>query len=302
MNHVNDVAAVVVTYQSAGHIEALLDSLPAAMGSLSYSVTVVDNGSTDATLELLTAREDCRTIASSNDGYAAGINRAVTHAPAARTVLILNPDATLDPDSVPRMLRTLTSSSTIGIVAPRTREADGSLSPTLRREPSLARVGGLSFTGWAPVTERIERPHEYTFPHAVDWAVGSVLLVDAECYRTLGGMDESYFLYSEETEFCLRARDLGWLTYYTPDAGAVHVGGGSGESASTYAMQQINRIRLYHRRHGRARAWVYYGLTVLNQGRRALTGSESSRFTLRALLRPGLRPPQIRAGERLLPD
>ena len=63
-------------------------------------------------------------------------------------------------------------------------------------------------------------------------------------------MDESYFLYSEETDFSLRAKDAGWATVYTPTAGAMHVGGGSGESASTHTMKIVNRVRLYRRRRG----------------------------------------------------
>ena len=69
----------------------------------------------------------------------------------------------------------------------------------------MGRVGGMSFTGWAAFTERIEDPREYETEHEVEWAVGAILLVDATCYRALGGMDESYFLYSEETDFSLRA-------------------------------------------------------------------------------------------------
>ncbi|WP_185740583.1 glycosyltransferase [Homoserinimonas aerilata] len=130
-----DVAAVVVTYNSSRHVTGLLDSLPDAFGDLSYSVVVVDNGSSDDTVELLARRTDCTVVPSTNDGYAAGINRAVRESPDASAILILNPDATLDPDSVPRMLETLRRPGT-GIVAPRVREEDGRLSPTIRRGPN----------------------------------------------------------------------------------------------------------------------------------------------------------------------
>ena len=71
----------------------------------------------------------------------------------------------------------------------------------------MGRVGGLSFTGLAAFTERIGDPQEYETEHEVEWAVGAILLVDATCYCSLGGMDESYFLYSEETDLSLRAKD-----------------------------------------------------------------------------------------------
>lgn len=295
-----DVVAVVVTYNSAGHIAELLDSIPAAMGDLRHRVVVVDNGSTDATLAVLDSRTDCTVIRSSNDGYAAGINRAVRACPGTESILILNPDATLDAGCVPT-LRAALRAPGVGIVAPRVREADGSLSPTLRRGPTMGRVGGLSFTRWPRFAERIEDPREYEQAHEVEWAVGAILLVDRECYDALGGLDESYFLYSEETDFCLRAKDAGWATVYTPDAGAMHVGGGSGESAATHTMKILNRIRLYRRRTGTLPAGVYYCLTVLVELRRAVLGHRKSWSTLHALVRPSVRPTLLNANDSILP-
>ncbi|MET0716147.1 MAG: glycosyltransferase family 2 protein [Mycetocola sp.] len=295
-----DVAAVVVTYNSSRHIVALLDSLPEAFGHLSYSVVVVDNGSTDGTADVLARRSGITVVRSENNGFAAGINRAVRESPEASAILILNPDATLDPASVPRMLESLRRPG-VGIVAPRVREQDGSLSPTLRRGPTLGRVGGLSFTGLAVFAERIEDASEYVSEHEVDWAVGAILLVDPGCFEALDGLDESFFLYSEETDFSLRARDAGWATVYTPRAGAMHIGGGSGESAATHTMQMINRVRLYRRRAGNARAWLYFGMTVLVELRRAVLGERRSWTTLRALFRPSLRPPQLGASTAILP-
>lgn len=295
-----DVAALVVTYNSEDHITDLLDSLPAAMGELSYSVVVVDNGSADGTVALLDGRGDCVVVRSSNDGYAAGINRAVRSSPPAGALLVLNPDATVDAGAVPLMLDVLRKPGT-GIVAPRVREEDGSLSPTLRRGPTMGRVGGLSFTGHPAFTERIEDPREYEAEHEVDWAVGAILLIDRECYDLLGGLDESYFLYSEETDFSLRAKDRGWATVYTPAPGAMHVGGGSGESATTHMMKIINRIRLYRRRTDDTCARVYFVLTVLTEIRRAVLGHGKSWPTVRALVRPSTRPPMLGASKHFLP-
>lgn len=295
-----DAAAVIVTFNSEDHVAALLDSIPAAMGHLTYSVVVVDNGSVDRTVEVLEARTDCIVVRSHNNGYAAGINRAVQESPDSEAVLILNPDATLDALSVPAMMEVLRRPGT-GIVAPRVRESDGSLSPTLRRGPTMGRVGGLSFTGHPAFTERIEDPQEYQAEHEVEWAVGAILLVDTAVFRALQGLDESYFLYSEETDFSLRAKDAGSATVYTPAAGAMHVGGGSGESATTHTMKILNRVRLYRRRRGTLPATAYFALTVLTEARRALLGHRKSWSTLRALLLPSTRPAAMRASDGLLP-
>jgi GT2 family glycosyltransferase len=165
----------------------------------------------------------------------------------------------------------------------------------------MGRVGGLSFTGWPMFTERIEEPAAYLHEHEVEWAVGAILLVDAECYRTLGGMDETYFLSSEETDFSLRAKDAGWSTVYTPNAGAMHVGGGSGESATTHTMKILNRVRLYRRRTDLLRASLYFGLTVLVELRRAILGHDKSWPTVRALVRPSERPALLNASDSLIP-
>ncbi len=295
-----DVAAVVVTYNSTQYVEALLDSLPKAFGQTTYSVVIVDNGSTDGTLDVLERRSDCVLVRSTNDGFAAGINRAVLASPEAPAILILNPDATLDPDAVPRMLAPLRRPG-VGIVAPRVREEDGRLSPTIRRGPTLGRVGGLSFTGLPAFAERIENPREYETEHEVDWAVGAILLIDRDCFDALGGFDESYFLYSEETDFSLRARKAGWTTVYTPGAEGMHVGGGSGESATTHTMQMLNRVRLYRRHVGERRAGLYFGMVVLIELRRAILGQRKSWPTLRAMLRPSRRPSQLGASTSLIP-
>ena len=295
-----DVAAVVVTYNSEKHVGRLLDTIPASMGDLSYSVVVVDNGSSDGTASVLDARTDCTVVHSANNGYAAGINKAIRASPDSEAVLILNPDATLDGDSVVRMRGVLRKPG-VGIVAPRVREADGTLSPTLRRGPTLARVGGLSFTGLPVFTERIEDPQEYELEHEVDWAVGAILLVSRSCYNALTGLDESFFLYSEETDFSIRARDGGWATVYTPNAGAMHIGGGSGESSTTHTMKILNRIRLYRRRSDDFRATIYFCLTVLAELRRAILGHAKSWPTVRALLRPSQRPAVLGASKSLLP-
>ena len=89
------------------------------------------------------------------------MNRAVRHSPEAAAILVLNPDAMLDPEAVPRMLRRAAQAGGRHRRAPHAGGRTGSLSPTLRRGPTLGRVGGLSFTGLAAFTERIEDPREY---------------------------------------------------------------------------------------------------------------------------------------------
>ena len=286
-----DVDVVIVTYNSACVIGGLLNSLPLAMDGLTYDTVIVDNGSSDDTVEILAERYDCHVIRSVNTGYAGGINRGVQAASHAPAILILNPDVRLGERSVPLLLAALDDGA--GIAVPQVRTPSGSLDLSLRREPTVLRGIGLNWTGLPLFAEYLIRPSEYAEPRVVDWALGAVMLMSRKCYDVLGGWDESFFLYSEETDFCLRARDAGLLTRYEPGAVAVHIGGQSGRSRKTHAMQVINRIRLYRRRHRRLASWCYFLVNVMSEFSWVLRGNRYSCYAIMVLFVPSRRPPEL---------
>jgi N-acetylglucosaminyl-diphospho-decaprenol L-rhamnosyltransferase len=295
-----DLDVIVVTYNSVHDIGGLLDSLPAALGALTADVVVVDNGSTDGTAEFVAARGDCKVVRSANVGYAGGINRGVREGESAEAILILNPDARLGENAIPPLLKALHEPN-VGIAAPQVRSPEGELEFSLRREPSLLNAAGLSRTGWPALSEHISDPADYAHPGFVDWALGAVLLISRSCYDQLGGWDESFFLYSEETDFCLRARDLGLLTRYEPQSVAVHIGGGSGRSGKTHSMQIVNRVRLYRRRHTALASWCYYGLTVARELSWIVRGHRESLSAFVAVLRPARRPVELGCSGAMMP-
>ncbi len=295
-----DVAVVVVTYNSAAVVGAMLDSLPAALAGLRADVVVVDNGSADDTVAVLEQRRDCRVVRSTNRGYSAGINLGVAAAPDAPAYLILNPDVRLRPGAVPPLLAALAMPG-VGVTAPQMRTGADRLDLSLRREPTLARALGLTRTRLPALSEYVHDVDAYAVAHDVDWAVGAALCFTRACYDALGGWDESYFLYSEETDFCLRARDAGLATRYVPESVVVHLGGASGRSAATHTMQILNRVRLYRRRNGTARAWLYWFLAVLSELSKGVRGQRESWSATRALLRPSVRPTAVGCSGTLLP-
>lgn len=296
-----DLDIVIVTYNSAHVAVDLLRSLPAALDGLTADVVVVDNGSADGTADLLEGRDDCRVVRSTNVGYAAGINRGVREAVPADAILVLNPDVRLYARSVRPLLEAL-SVPGVGIAVPQLRSATGALERSLRREPSMLRALGLSRTGIPALSEAVSAPAAYARPHDVDWAQGAVVMMSRTCFDVLGGWDESYFLYSEETDLSLRARDIGIRTRYEPRSVAVHIGGQSGRSKVTHTMQVVNRVRLYRRRHSTVASWCYYALIVGGEVKRVFRGNRASRFAIAALLRPSLRPEQLGCSGRMLPQ
>jgi N-acetylglucosaminyl-diphospho-decaprenol L-rhamnosyltransferase len=295
-----ELAVVIVTYNSAAVIGTLLDSLPAALGSVTRDVVVVDNGSTDDTAQVVGARSDCRLIRSTNLGYAAGINRGVSEAALAPAILILNPDVVLRPGCVQPMMSALQLPGTAA-VAPKVFGPDGALQFSLRRTPTIPRAMGLNFTTLPVFSEYVNRRAEYTEPHVVDWALGAVLLISRDCFDRVGAWDESFFLYSEETDFSLRCRDIGMVTRYEPSAEAMHIGGESGRDDSTHSMLIVNRVRLYRRRHTAAASWTYYACTIASELSWIARGHRESRRAVMALLRPSTRPPQLRCSRGLMP-
>jgi GT2 family glycosyltransferase len=160
---------------------------------------------------------------------------------------------------------------------------------------------GLGFTGASALSEEIRDPAAYEHAQEVGWATGAVLLVRRECHEILGGWDESFFLYSEETDFSLRAKDAGWRTVYEPRATAHHEGSASGWSDRLYTMQILNRVRLYGRRHRASARWLFYVLALVREGELAVRGRSEARAALLALLLPSRRPAELGLSGRVGP-
>jgi N-acetylglucosaminyl-diphospho-decaprenol L-rhamnosyltransferase len=293
------VCAVVVTYNSASVINSLLDSIAPAATNADVEVVVVDNGSTDATRQVLARRSDCRVVASVNEGYAGGVMRGTRAASPFDAVLLLNPDVRLEPGAVDAMVTTLAEPQ-VGIVAPMVLTVDGEVFRSLRREPTLWRALGLNRTRVPLLCEYVTAEESYRRAGDADWALGAALMVSAECLRATGGLDASFFLYSEETDLCLRARDLGWRTRYEPEARVVHIGGASGRDEVTYTMQVLNRVRLYRRRHGAAASWAYFVLIAAREAAWA-PWRTPARHALTAIVSPRRRPPQLGCSDQLMP-
>jgi len=292
------VTVVVVTYNSADVIEGLLDSLPAAAPADALDVVVVDNGSSDNTVAIVEGYPSVTLVRSHNDGYAAGINRGVRASSGSGPVLVLNPDVRLGQDCVGELREGLGWPGA-GIVVPRLLDEDGNLRLSLRRDISVLRIAGLNWTHIPAFSEAYTEPEMYDRPVAVPWAEGSVMMISRECLERVGSWDESYFLYSEETDFSLRARDAGFLTYYQPDAEAVHIGGASGRSARTFVYRAINAVRLYRRRKGPVPAGVFWGVSLMRELRHGLRYRDFS--VAKAMVRPQSRPLELQASQFLLP-
>ncbi|QWF79811.1 glycosyltransferase [Amycolatopsis sp. CA-230715] len=292
------ICAVVVTHNSAAVIEDCLLSVQAAFAGLEdTSITLVDNGSTDDTLEIAaTSGVRAAVLTQPNLGYAAGVNAGIAAAPES-DILVLNPDIRLDPAAV-RALRAAVTAPGTGIAVPELLDGRGKPQPSLRRRPTTRRAIGEALLGgtragrFPSLGELVVDRAAYERPGTADWATGACWLVSRECVDAVGRLDERYFLYSEETEYLLRAGDHGFAVRYDPRAVAVHLGGEQSTSDYLWALATTNRIRLRRERDGRVAATSMWLAVLGNELLRAAVRRGSAGTKHRRAVRELLRMPE----------
>jgi GT2 family glycosyltransferase len=284
-----DVVAVVVTYNSASDIALLVDDLRVAAHHRPIRLIVVDNQSSDGTVELLRVHDDILLVeAGGNLGYGGGMNAGLRLVGRCDAVLMLNPDLRLAPDAITRLFEAINENQ-IGAVVPLMLEEDGATYPSLRREPSLTRAIGDALFGsrmWrnrpAFLSHLEHRPASYVEAHDVDWATGAALLVPAAVAREVGDWWDEFPIYSEETDYFRRIRESGRRIRFEPSAVVRHRGGGSGTSPGLAALMAVNSVRYVERYHGRAYSALFRVVAALREALRSYDAGH--RHTLAVVL------------------
>jgi GT2 family glycosyltransferase len=245
------VDVVVVSYASRATLRSCVAPLADAPG---VRVTVVDNDSPDDALDTI-ADLDVQAIRSGrNGGFSFGCNTGVA-AGDAPYVLFLNPDAQLSEEALRALRAVLDADPQAALAAPRILEADGSGAPSLRRFPRLRSTlaQALFLHRLLPqFDELIHEPAAYKTAGPQEWVSGACMLIRRDVLAELGGMDERFFLYCEDTDICRRIWDAGYTVQYTPEAVARHVGGVSGDRSGLRPVLTASRIA-YARKHS---SWV----------------------------------------------
>ena len=224
---VPDVAAVVVTYDALPWLERCLESLRGV------DTVVVDNGSTDGTVDLVRDRfPDVALLEQENLGLAAGWARGI-EATSGRYVLLLNSDAWLVEDALARLVAVAERRPRAAVVGPKLLNPDGTLQRSVRGFPTVWRLATeyLYLRKLAPRSRALNAFYAAGFDHEsereAEFLMGACLLVRRAAIDEVGLPDASYFLFSEEVDWCWRFREAGWTVLFTPEARCVHVGGAS---------------------------------------------------------------------------
>ena len=219
------VSVVVVTYDGLPYLEPCLESVAG------HETVVVDHGSTDGTLELVRERFPAvRLFEQENRGLAAGWNRGIAET-GSRYILLLNSDAWVEEGAIERLVAFADDRVDAAVVGPRLVNPDGSLQPSVRAFPTMWRLA-TEYFGLRKLAPRSRALNEFYgggFDHDsvrdVDFIKASCLLVRRRAVEEVGPADESFFLFSEEVDWCYRFRRAGWRVVFFPGAEVVHVGG-----------------------------------------------------------------------------
>lgn len=250
------ISVCIVTFMARNYLRDCLISLYAQPSAQDMEVIVVDNGSKDGTLEMLQRDfPQFKLIQNpSNLGYTAPMNQALRVA-TGEYLIQLNPDTVVLENALDVLVQYMQEHPEVGICTPKVLNRDGTLQKQCRRgEPKPLAVIGY-FTGLGKLFPKNKALNEYLLsyldenePHAVAGVSGSCMLIRRAVVDQIGYLDESFFAYQEDADFCRRARNAGWQVHYVPTAQIIHYGGQGGSR-----VQPLRSIFEWHRSY-----WLYY--------------------------------------------
>jgi GT2 family glycosyltransferase len=282
-----DLGIVIVNYNVRDLLRECLASVYDSRGDFSFQVCVVDNGSRDGSADMVVEEfPQVHLIRTENRGYAVGNNLGLREfgfdggqriANPPRFALLLNADTVLPPSALADMIHFLEQRPKAGVVGPRLVRADGSLDKACRRsfptpEVALYRLSGLSHL--FPESERFGR-YNLTYLSAdvtteLDSVVGAFMMIRGETLAEVGLLDEQYFMYAEDLDFCYRAKQVGWQVWYNAAVTVLHYKGQSSRQRSKFATAKFyETMRLFHDKHFKQQTFflvnwlIYAGIDLL---------------------------------------
>ena len=283
-----DLTVVVVTYGDLERVRGCLRSVMREVADLRAEVIVVDNASNDGTGESV-SREfpDIRVMLNSrNRGFAAANNQAIRESRGSY-ILLLNPDTELHPGAIGAVMSFLAQHPEAWVAGCRLVSGDGTLQCSVGAFPSVlegllrASFLYLLLPGNAVIGNRGIRMFDYASPAPVDWVMGAFFMVRRVAFEALGELDEQFFMYSEEVDFCQRVRNCGREVWYTPGGTVTHFWGGMNAVSGRTLLWLVASQLLYLRKHSRGmRRWVLTALKFASLAIRTVVYALSGFLTL----------------------
>ena len=224
-----DLSIIVITYNSRVPIERCLASLEAHEPFCAHETIVIDNASGDGTAEAVAKRfPRVRVVANGeNIGYSRAVNQGIRLS-SGRAILIINPDIIVREGSIDRLMEFMDAHPDAGIAGSKLVYPDGRLQHSCRSFYTVSALLyrrtllGKLFPRAKPLREHLMLDYDHETPRAVDWLIGACMLVRREALAMVGAMDERFFLYFEDIDWCYRMKNHGWSVYYVPSSVMVH--------------------------------------------------------------------------------
>lgn len=263
-----DLSILIVNWNTREMLRDCLTSLYDTITDLEFETIVVDNNSTDGSQDMV--RQSFPQVQlienTENVGFARANNQAI-EASQGRYVLLFNTDAFAQPGAIRAMVTYADGYPDIGVAGAHLLNADGSFQASHTRFPTLWReflilsgLGRLLFGEWYPS----HGPDKSLAVTDADYVEGACMLVRREALDQVGGLDEGFYMYAEEVDWCLRMRRAGWRVVYLPQTRIIHLGGGSskGNKGNTRreAMLYRSRVRFFRIHYGPVQAALLKGL------------------------------------------
>ena len=262
-----ELLVVVVNYHARDYLVACLAALEAAPPDVPYRVVLVDNSPGDGAAEAVRARFPAVEILANaeNVGFGRACNQAL-RASREPYCLLLNPDAEVQPGALAMLLAVLRANPRVAAVGPRLVYPDGRYQHSAFRLPDLAQAF-FGFFEWVPLDSGWNGrypPRDGGRPRAVEHLLGACLLIRRTALDEIGLLDEAFFMYFEETDWCARALRAGWRLWQVPTAVVQHHGGGTTRRVAEEMSLQFHRSQAhYYRKHHGLRGYLALKLIVV---------------------------------------
>ena len=253
------VSVILVSFRSREVLGPCLESLAGCASRVSLEVIVVDNDSRDGTVQWLAQEHpEVRVVANPhNHGFASAVNQGLAIAQG-DDLLLLNPDSLVTADGLERLRATLAKDLSCAVAAPMLLDDDGTPARSCGRFPDLWTLACEHLwlsrlfprAAWAAGYKYAGVPLESL--DVVGWASGAALLIPRRALRMVGGLDDGFFMYMEEVDWCRRATAQGWCVRYVPSAVFTHTGQHASRTSEgrTYLHNLRSRVRYFRKHHG----------------------------------------------------
>lgn len=279
-----DLSIIIVNWNTKDLLLHCLESLYQGVKGIEKEILVVDNGSSDGSVGAVREKfPGVRLIENPvNLGFAKANNQALSLGKGGYS-LLLNPDTRVKAEAIPHMLTFMNSHPEAALVGAQLLNADGSKQNSIANFPSLAtELLNKSLLRWLFPEKFPGKERDYAGPVEVDSVIGACMLVRREAVEKVGLLDEEYFLFLEETDWCYRMKKAGWKIYHIPQAEIFHFQGKSAEAEKGKARIEYYRSRYHYlkKNRGNLQSFVLFTGLIIKLSVELVFATIACMFTL----------------------